>query len=68
MSHAPRRTNTRKSVGSATVRHIAAQIKRMSDADVYAMTLAGDRTTRRIATEIAHKRAEAYAMAADDVT
>lgn len=68
MSHAPRRTNTRKSVVPATVRHIAAQIKRMSDSEVYAMTLAGDRTTRRIASEIAHKRAEAYAMAADDVS
>lgn len=65
MSHTPRRTNTRKSAEPATVRHIAAQIKRMTDAEVYAMTLEGDRTTRRIASEIAHKRAEAYAMAAE---
>lgn len=62
----PRHTSTGKPVSSAAVRQIAAQIKRMSDAEVYALTFAGDRTVRRIASQAAHKRAEAYALSADN--
>ena len=67
MGYAPRRTNTRKSIGPATIRHIAKQIRRMDDATVYALSLSADRTTRRVASQVAHERAEAYAMVADDV-
>lgn len=61
----PRRTNTSKHIGPATIRHIAKQIKRMSDAEVYALTFAGDRTVRRIAMQSAHERAEAEAISED---
>lgn len=47
---------------SSAIRQIERQIKRMSDADVYALSLSADRVTRRIASQDAHKRAEAYAM------
>jgi hypothetical protein len=62
----PRRVNTAKQIDSATVRHIARQIKRMGDAEIYALSLSADRTTRRIASQIAHERAEAYAMSEDN--
>lgn len=61
----PRRTNTNKQITSATVRHIARQIQRMSDAEVFALSLSGDRTTRRIASQVCHQRAEAFALAED---
>jgi hypothetical protein len=62
----PRRTNTRKQIGPATARHIARQIARMSDAEIYALSLAADRTTRRIASQVCHQRAEAYALETDN--
>lgn len=62
----PSRTNTSKQVSAATIRQIAAQIKRMSDAEVYALTFAGDRIVRRLASQDAHKRAETYALSADN--
>lgn len=62
----PRRTNTSKQIVPATVRQIARQIKRMSDAEIYALSLSGDRATRRIASQICHQRAEAYALETDN--
>ncbi len=52
----------RREIDPATVRRIASQVRRMSDVDVYALTFSGDRTTRRIAMQAAHERAEAYAL------
>jgi hypothetical protein len=65
MGYKPRRTNTSKSIDSAAIRHIARQVKRMSDAEVFTLSMSADRTTRRIASQVAHQRAEAYAMDAD---
>lgn len=52
----------KRNTNPATIRHIASQIKRMADAEVYALTYAADRTLRQAADREAHKRAEAYAM------
>jgi hypothetical protein len=54
--------NGNRAATSAAIRVIAGQIQRLSDAEVYALTLSGDRNVRRIADRIAHKRAEQYAL------
>lgn len=65
MGYKPRRTSTSNAATSAAIRTIARQVKRMSDSEIYALTLSADRTTRRVASQIAHERAEAYALAQD---
>lgn len=52
----------RREIDPASVRRIASQIKRMRDVDVYALTFSGDRRTRQLAMQVAHERAEAYAL------
>lgn len=47
---------------SATLRRISAQIQKMSDADAYALTFAGDRAVRMLALRSCHNRAEEFAM------
>jgi hypothetical protein len=47
---------------------IASQVKRLSDAEVYALAYSGDRVTSRLASRVAHQRAEAYAMREDMLT
>ena len=62
----PRKTRTaivKRNTNPATVRHITAQIKHLSDSEVYALTFAGDRAVRRVAMNDAHRRAEEYALA-----
>lgn len=54
--------NRRPAASASMLREINRQIRKMSDAEVYAMTFASDSATRRIANRIAHQRAEAYAL------
>jgi hypothetical protein len=47
----------------AVIRHIARQIKRMSDAELYALAQdTSDPAIRHIAMQSAHNRAEEYAL------
>lgn len=52
----------RKPRKGTALRVITAQVKRLTDTDVYALTFSGDRATRRVAMQEAHERAESYAM------
>jgi len=52
----------RREINPSAVRKIASQISRMKDFEVYALTYSADRRTRQIAMQIAHERAEAYAL------
>jgi len=65
MSRTGRTNRNRNASRSATpkaVREIAAQLARLSDEDVFALTYSADRATRRVADQLAHERAERYAL------
>lgn len=46
----------------STLQVITRQVKRLSDTDVYALTLSGNRAVRNLADKEAHRRAETYAL------
>lgn len=52
----------RTAIQPSVIRQIASQIKRMSDVEVYSLTYSADRPTRLVAMQVAHERAEAYAL------
>lgn len=54
--------NSNRAATPKAVRTIAAQIARLSDEDIYALTYSADRVTRNVADQEAHKRAEQYAL------
>lgn len=60
--HNGRKARDVNRVNPATLRRISAQIEKMSDADAYALTFAGDRAVRTLALRSCHNRAEEYAM------
>jgi hypothetical protein len=51
----------KRKVPPATIRLIASQVRKLSDAEVFALTYSSDRNVRVLAEHIAHQRAERYA-------